>query len=70
MPKDTDHSQRIAQLEQMRLDRFYATRWAVIDAARRDGMTWQAIADALGMLRPAVLRVYRDHRPKDAPEVD
>ena len=57
------HANRIAQLEQMRLDRFRSLRWAVIDAARKDGMTWDEIAAALDMQRPSVMRTYRDHAP-------
>lgn len=47
-------------------DNYRRQRWLLIDAARKAGVTWADIGEALEIKTPGAIRMYRDQRPERA----
>lgn len=55
----------LRQLSALSLANYRRSRWATIDRARKLGLEWAEVGDALGMDRTAAARIYRTDAPQD-----
>ena len=55
-PVDLDTIRTV--LHAYRIENYRRGRWIAINNARKAGLTWQEIADELGVLRPSVQRTW------------
>ena len=55
----------LAQLAAFTPENFRRQRWLLIDRARKAGLAWEPIADALETKYPGAIRMYREFKPTD-----
>lgn len=65
-PAEAQRAEVLRRLELLNLDRYKRARWVAIDNARQIGVTWEDIADAIGMKRPSVARVHELGKASDS----
>lgn len=65
----TDHTSQqeeiLHQLSAFTPENFRRQRWLLIDRARKQGLTWAAIGEALDIHRAGAIRMYRDQKPEN-----
>ena len=55
-----------SRLRALRLDNYRSARWNAIDTARKSGLTWEEVGEALGVMSTAAARIYRVDAPAPA----
>jgi hypothetical protein len=55
----------LEQLAAFRPENFRRQRWILLDRARKSGLPWEPIAEALNTKEPGAIRMYRDQRPEN-----
>lgn len=55
-----DQELLLRQLRAFTPDNYRRQRWNLIDSARKAGLEWNDIAEALDTHRPSAIRMYRD----------
>lgn len=63
LDRTADQEQILKQLRAFTPENFRRQRWVIIDRARKAGLEWDDIAEALDSHRPSVIRMYKEVPP-------
>jgi len=60
----TSEQQKILEaLRAFRPENYRRQRWILLDRARKAGLEWSDIGEALDTKPPGAIRMYREHKP-------